>query len=116
MNLKELTRKAGQLSWFTRAENPVGRWPFRWLRKSKALIQLLHRKKGGVNSNKVTTMGQTPDTSANPQDHLCYMISQGFNVSDQTRYMTLTTAPKFHCGHCGRQAASDGSLCLPMEL
>ena len=67
--------------------------------------------------NRKTTIAlTTKNNSGNPDEHLCYMISQGFNVSDKTRYMTLIAAPKFRCGHCGRQAASDRSLCVPMEL
>jgi len=43
------------------------------------------------------------------------MRAQGFHLENQTGYMALIIAPKFRRGHCGRQAASDGSLCVPME-
>jgi hypothetical protein len=116
MNLKELTHKKGRLSWFTRAGGPTKRWPFRWLRKNKALTRWLHGKKGGVEGNEVTNVRQMQDNAESPEEHLCYIISQGFDVSDHTRYMTLTTAPKFRCGHCGRQAISHRNLCIPMRL
>ncbi|MFC1794274.1 hypothetical protein ACFL3Q_11875 [Planctomycetota bacterium] len=49
-------------------------------------------------------------------EHLCYIMSQGFHLTDEQSYMKLITDPKFCCGHCSRQAASDRNLCVPMEL
>ena len=48
--------------------------------------------------------------------HLCYLISQGFHLSDEQEFKVLTEDPKFQCGHCGRQANSDVNLCVPTEL
>jgi len=50
------------------------------------------------------------------KDHLCYIISQGFHLSDGQGYLALIAEPKFRCSHCGRQAASNRNLCVPMEL
>ena len=116
MNQKKLTRKAGRLSWFTRAESPMKWWPFRWLITDKALTLLLHRKKGGVEGNELINVRVTQNNAESPEEHLCYMISQGFNVSDETSYMTLITDPNFRCSHCGRQAVSYQNLCVPMKL
>jgi hypothetical protein len=46
-------------------------------------------------------------------EHLCYIVSQGFDLGDESSYRTLVTNPKFQCGHCGRKAASDKNLCVP---
>jgi hypothetical protein len=49
-------------------------------------------------------------------DHLCYIISQGFHLSDEQWYRTLTDNPKFKCARCGRTARSDANLCVPGHL
>jgi hypothetical protein len=51
-----------------------------------------------------------------PEEHLCYIVSQGFHLADEQSYLALVTDPKFRCGHCGRQAAHDRNLCVPMGL
>jgi ATP-dependent Clp protease ATP-binding subunit ClpA len=48
--------------------------------------------------------------------HLCYIISQGFHLSDEEAYRNLVKAPKFKCQHCGRVANSDKNLCRPVTL
>ena len=48
--------------------------------------------------------------------HLCYLLSQGFNLSDGQEYEALIDHPEFRCGHCGRQANRDESLCVPAQL
>jgi|GEM_PF-266296 len=48
--------------------------------------------------------------------HLCYLVSQGLNLSDEQEYKALIVDPKFRCGHCGRQANGNQSLCVPVEL
>ncbi|OHB76073.1 MAG: hypothetical protein A2Z25_13080 [Planctomycetes bacterium RBG_16_55_9] len=49
-------------------------------------------------------------------DHLCYLISQGFNLSDEPWFKTLTNDPQFRCEHCGRTAKSEANLCVPGHL
>jgi len=49
-------------------------------------------------------------------EHLCYIISQGFNLTDEQNYRALVEKPAFRCGHCGRTAKSAGNLCVPDEL
>ena len=48
--------------------------------------------------------------------HLCYIVSQGFHLSDAEKYQTLVNEPKFKCEHCGRVAKSDRNLCKPVKL
>ena len=49
-------------------------------------------------------------------EHLCYMISQGFNFSDKQEYDSLVDKPQFRCAHCKRVANSDENLCEPEKL
>jgi len=48
--------------------------------------------------------------------HLCYIISQGYHLSDAEEYKALVKDPKFRCGHCGRRAKSEENLCEPVGL
>lgn len=48
--------------------------------------------------------------------HLCYMTSQGFHLSDEQEYRTLIENPQYKCNHCGRKAKSDANLCIPTPL
>lgn len=48
--------------------------------------------------------------------HLCYMVSQGFHLSDAEEYNDLIQDAKFKCRHCGRAAKSADNLCEPVEL
>ena len=49
-------------------------------------------------------------------EHLCYLIAQGLNLTDEDAYQALIRDPLFRCGHCGRTARSDASLCVPDTL
>lgn len=49
-------------------------------------------------------------------EHLCYIISQGFHLSDESEYKALTDNPKFKCEHCGRVANEEKNLCEPAGL
>ena len=48
--------------------------------------------------------------------HLCYIISQGFHLSNEQELKNLTDNPEFKCNHCGRKANSDKNLCVPFKL
>ncbi len=52
----------------------------------------------------------------NHDEHLCYLISQGFHISDADEYKTLINRPKFRCKHCGRHANKRKNLCMPEKL
>jgi hypothetical protein len=47
---------------------------------------------------------------------LCYMVSQGFHLSDEAEYRALVENPRYQCNHCGRIAARPESLCVPYDL
>ncbi|MFC1634575.1 hypothetical protein ACFL5Z_07005 [Planctomycetota bacterium] len=49
-------------------------------------------------------------------DHLCYMISQGFHISDEQEFKALVDKPEFKCNHCGRTAKSSTNICVPAQL
>ncbi len=48
--------------------------------------------------------------------HLCYIVSQGFNLTDERGYQALVETPAFKCNHCGRKAKSGDNLCVPAKL
>ena len=48
--------------------------------------------------------------------HLCYIISQGFHLTDEQEYNAIVKDAQFKCQHCGRIAKSDQSLCEPAKL
>jgi hypothetical protein len=48
--------------------------------------------------------------------HLCYIVSQGFHLSDPEEYQSLVKEPEFKCRHCGRVAKSEKNLCKPAKL
>ena len=49
-------------------------------------------------------------------EHLCYLISQGFNLSDEQEFRILIEDAEYKCNHCGRHAKSDANLCVPARL
>jgi len=66
--------------------------------------------------NAKTIIPQTNKDCGDHEEHLCYIISQGFHLSDGQSYLALIAGPKFRCSHCGRQATSYRNLCIPVEL
>ena len=73
-------------------------------------------KKRGAEMNIEKTIKPNQSVSRVPEDHLCYIVSQGFNITDEQSYLSLISNPKYRCGHCDRQATSDRNLCVPKEL
>lgn len=51
--------------------------------------------------------------SESHSEHLCYIISQGFHLSDADKYNELVKDTKFKCEQCGRLAKSSNNLCMP---
>jgi hypothetical protein len=73
-------------------------------------------KTGGAEMNVEKTIATMQDNGGTPEEHLCYIVSQGFHLTGEHRYSTLIADPKFRCDHCGKQAAHDRNLCVPLEL
>ncbi len=48
--------------------------------------------------------------------HLCYLISQGFHLSDEQEFKMLIEDAGYRCDHCGRHAKNDANLCVPVPL
>ena len=48
--------------------------------------------------------------------HLCYIISQGFHLTDDAEYQALIKDPHFKCQKCGRLAANEINLCKPARI
>lgn len=48
--------------------------------------------------------------------HLCYIVAQGFHVTEPEDYQKLVSEPEFKCETCGRVAKSDENLCNPVRL
>lgn len=65
---------------------------------------------------KENTQHNTQCQSEFHEEHLCYIISQGFHLTDKKKYETLTGNPQFKCQHFGRKAGSERNLCEPVEL
>jgi hypothetical protein len=54
--------------------------------------------------------------SGSHSQHLCYIVSQGFHISDEQEYKALVKKPRFKCQHCGRVANRDQNLCEPVKM
>ena len=50
------------------------------------------------------------------EQHLCYIISQGFHLSDEQEYRALVENAEHKCAHCGRVAKSSDNLCVPTHM
>ena len=48
--------------------------------------------------------------------HLCYIRSQGFHLTDEQEYKALVEDAKYICDRCHRTAKSDANLCVPVLL
>lgn len=49
-------------------------------------------------------------------EHLCYIISQGFHLTDEREYRALVENPEYRCDRCGRKAKRSANLCVPVRL
>ena len=53
--------------------------------------------------------------SSSHTQHLCYIISQGFNLSNESEFAELIKNPQFKCQKCGRLAKEQVNLCKPVK-
>ena len=49
-------------------------------------------------------------------EHLCYIRSQGFHLTNEQEYSALVEEVKYMCEHCHRTARSGDNLCVPVLL
>jgi hypothetical protein len=57
------------------------------------------------------------ESKSNPHSkHLCYIVSQGFHLTNAEEYNALIKDPEFKCQHCRRSAKSADNLCKPEKL
>jgi hypothetical protein len=68
----------------------------------------MHKETTGLN-------GECGDAELHAH-HLCYIVSQGFDLTDERCYRALLEDPKFKCDHCGRTANRDQNLCVPVQV
>ncbi len=61
------------------------------------------------------TYNSTCDSELHNQ-HLCYIRSQGFHLTNEQEYEALVEDVKYMCNHCYRTANSAGNLCVPVLL
>jgi rubrerythrin len=54
--------------------------------------------------------------SSSHTQHLCYIISQGFNLSNESEFAELIKDPQFKCQKCGRLAKEKINLCKPVKF
>ena len=54
--------------------------------------------------------------TAGHSQHLCYLMSQGFHLSDEQEFKMLIEDAEYRCDHCGHHAKSDANLCVPVRL
>ena len=64
----------------------------------------------------INTKEKATCTLEDHTEHLCYMISQGFNITDVEEFRVLTENARFRCNHCHRAAKNPANLCIPEHL
>ena len=62
------------------------------------------------------TQGDLECRGKSHSEHLCYLISQGFHLSDEQEFRALIGKPRFACRRCSRVANSGKNLCVPYDL
>jgi hypothetical protein len=49
-------------------------------------------------------------------ERLCYIVSQGFHLTNAEEYNALIKNPEFKCRRCRRSARRANNLCEPEKL
>lgn len=50
------------------------------------------------------------------EEHLCYLMYQGFHYSNPEQYKELVREAEYFCMNCGRTARDEKNLCAPTKL
>ncbi len=61
------------------------------------------------------TYNSTCDSELQNQ-HLCYIRSQGFHLTNEQEYETLVEDARYMCNHCHGTAKDADNLCVPVLL
>ncbi len=48
--------------------------------------------------------------------HLCFLMYEGFHLSQPEKYKELISDPGYRCQNCGRTAKAEANLCDPVKL
>ena len=59
---------------------------------------------------------ENPCGSTQHDEHLCYLVSQGFHIEEQQEYEALVDSPAYCCAKCGRVANSPCNLCKAVKM
>jgi hypothetical protein len=65
--------------------------------------------------HETTTTNLTCDSELH-NEHLCFIISQGFHLTDEQEYKALTEEANYRCERCGRTAKSGTNLCIAVPV
>ena len=49
-------------------------------------------------------------------EHLCFLMYDGFNFKNKAAYKALVDRAEYLCQRCGRTANRDANLCEPVDL
>lgn len=49
-------------------------------------------------------------------EHLCFLMYEGFHLSNSQDYKQLVRNAEYRCQGCGRTAARQENLCDPVEI
>ena len=49
-------------------------------------------------------------------EHLCYIRSQGFHLTNEQEYKALVENVRYMCNHCESTARNADNLCVPVLL
>jgi hypothetical protein len=66
-------------------------------------------------------MAETPAThnaecAQKHDDHLCFLMYQGFHLSHPDEYRKMVQNAQYRCQNCSRTAESADHLCEPIKL
>lgn len=50
------------------------------------------------------------------EQHLCYLMYEGYHYSNREEYKALVQNAQFICQNCGRTAVNEKNLCAPAKL
>jgi hypothetical protein len=50
------------------------------------------------------------------EEHLCYLMYQGYHYENREKYKELVQGAEFICTNCGRTAKDQKNLCAPSKL